>query len=144
MTNREVLEESLYPVNILPDDVPGELPILPLTFSDFITGMTAVVIAAASAYLKHDFPELKSKDNRFTGGGKAVDGEPTIKQVLDVLLGKDFLRGVQLSGQLRSFLEWWLDQETKEMFSGGDDDTTYWADVSCLNDEWNRYVGGNT
>ena len=143
MTNREALVDSMNLINMLPDDDEGALPVLPLPFGDFIMGMTVVVLGAALSYLKRDFPVIKT-DGSHNGGGDAIDGEPTVQQVLDVLLAKDLFRGLTLSIQLRNFLEWWLDREAKELFSDGDDDTEAWFDLAYLNDEWNRYVGENT
>lgn len=139
MTNREALIDSMTLIDMLPDDAEGELLKLPLPFGDFIMGMTTVVLGAVLSYLKHDFPVVKAYGSS-RGGGKAVDEEPTVQQVLDVLLANDLPRGLTLSIQLREFLEWWLDREAKEMFSGGDDDTNAWFDIAYLNDEWNRYA----
>jgi len=120
-TVRQAIKDSLDMTEDREIIVDGEKHIshgmLPLPFRHILTNMAVILYITTAQGLK-----------------KPIDDD-----IVGVLTGRDFLKGLFQYMQLGGFLEWWLEREAVIDISG-DGDSVFWYDLKQMMDAWNEYA----
>lgn len=106
---------------------------LPICLSYFIRNMAALLVMDSDFRFFEDYPDVTM--NGITFGGKAKDN-PSIFDVIHVLMGDDLIRGHLQFMQLQGFMIWFLEQNEPSE----NDDLIMWYNLEFISEKWNEYV----
>ena len=144
MTYREVIEKSLYPVEIEDYTVSEEeqkteirkRQMLPLPLQGFLFSMAAILTASAE-HLITTMPSYGistgESESKFS---QKKNGQVSTSDILQVFIGNDLMKHGILSVQLNRFLTWLLDEEIPEP----DENETLWYDIQSVGSRWNEFA----
>ena len=144
MTYREVIEKSLYTVEIEDYAVSEEereteiqkRQMLPLPLQGFLFSMASILTVNAE-HLITTMPgygiSVGKSESKFS---QKKNGQVLALDILQVFTGNDLMKHGALSVQLNGFLTWLLDEEIPKPY----ENETLWYDIQSVGSRWNEFA----
>lgn len=144
MTYREVIEKSLYTVEIEDYAVSEEeqeteiqkRQMLPLPLQGFLFSMASILTVNAE-HLITTMPgygiSVGKSESKFL---QKKNGQVSTSDILQIFIGNDLMKHGILSVQLNNFLTWLLDEEIPE----SDENEISWYNIQSVGSRWNEFA----